>query len=235
MGNHAVKVVCVVAYARVSTGEQGISLDDQQSKLRLYCQLHSLETAAVIAEAESAKGLDRPGIRQALALLDSGAAGGLVVYKLDRLTRSLGDWTYLIKHYFGGKGKATLMSVSESIDTRTAGGRLFLNLMMTVAEWEREAISERTLAALAYKRSRGERVGKVPFGWDLEPDGVHLSLNHPEQLALVAIAQWAAAAWTTRRIAAELDRLGIRPKSGGAAWAHTSVAAILRRQQAAAT
>jgi len=222
----------VVGYARVSTDEQaekGVSLSAQEEKIRLYCQLHGLELVEMIVKGESAKEMNRPGFKRALELLDKGQAEGLVVFKLDRLTRNLGDWTHLIDAYFGEKAGKSLMSVNDSIDTRTAAGRLVLNVLMSVAQWEREAISERTRSALGYKKARGERVGKVPFGWDLDPDGRGLTPNPTEQEALGWIREWDAAGWALRRMAVELDRRGVPPKSGKATWTHTTLVSILDR------
>ena len=102
---------------------------------------------------------------------------------MDRLSRSVVDWNDLIDGYFGEKAGKQLFSVADSIDTRTAAGRLVLNVLMSVAQWERETIGERTTAAMQYKRSKNERVGKVPFGYDLAADGVQLIPNEVEQRA----------------------------------------------------
>ena len=96
-------------YARVSTAEQshdGVSLDAQREKIRLYAELYGLDLIEMVTDAGvSAKTLDRPGLIHVLGLLERGEATGLVVYKLDRLTRSLGDWTILIDRFFGERGK----------------------------------------------------------------------------------------------------------------------------------
>src|SRR4051794_26295711 len=175
----------VVGYVRVSSEDQardGVSLDAQRQKVRLFAELHVLDLAEVVTDAAaSAKTLDRPGLSRVLALLDGGEVGGGGVFKLDRLTRSLGGWSHLIDRYFGEKAGRALMSVSESIDTRTAAGRMVLNIMMTVAQWERETIVERTRGAMAFKKSRGERVsGRVPYGFHLADDGRNL-IEAPEE------------------------------------------------------
>src|SRR4029077_8639452 len=100
---------------------------------------------------------DRPGIAAVLAeLRRRGGAEGVVIAKLDRLTRSLRDWADLIDEFFSDRGTRRLFSVGDSIDTRSAGGRLVLNVLMTVAQWEREVIGERTRDALGAKIRRGE-------------------------------------------------------------------------------
>lgn len=151
----------VIGYVRVSTEEQashGVSLAAQEAKLRAYADLYDLELTAVIVDAgQSAKTLNRPGLNQALQALEAGEVEGLLIAKLDRLTRSVTDWGTLIERYFGKK--FALLSVTDQIDTRSAAGRLGLNILMSVAQWEREAIGERTSAALQHKKAMGQKLG----------------------------------------------------------------------------
>ena len=100
------------------------------------------------------------------------------------------------------------MSVAESLDTGTAAGRLVLNIMTAVSQWEREAIGERTRDAMRHKRANGERVGTVPFGYRAAEDGLHLDADASEQGILSRIRELKAACYTTRQIAAELNRQG---------------------------
>ena len=168
----------VIAYARVSTVEQaegGISLDAQIAKMAAYAGLYELETVETVLDpGESGKTLNRPGLQRALGLLKTGKADGLLIVKLDRLTRSIADWQDLIDAYFGERAGRQLLSVNDSIDTRTAAGRLVLNVLITVAQWERETIGERTRDALQHKIKSHQRVGKVRYGYDLAADGVTL-------------------------------------------------------------
>jgi len=164
-------VTRVVGYVRVSTDKQadeGVSLDAQQAQLAAYAGLYGLEIVEVVVDAgESAKTLQRPGLARALAMLASGAADGLLVVKLDRLTRSVRDLGELVSGVFA-PGKAALLSVGEQIDTRSAAGRLVLNVLASVSQWEREAIGERTSRAMQHMRSRNEYTGgRVPYGWTL--------------------------------------------------------------------
>lgn len=222
----------VVGYVRVSTEEQaseGVSLEAQRGKLDQYCALYALDLFAIEADAGvSAKSLDRPGLRLALDRLDRGEGSGLVIAKLDRLSRSVADWNRLIDGYFGPSAGKQLFSVADSIDTRTAAGRLVLNVLMSVAQWEREANGERTRDALAHKRSQGERVGTIPLGHDLADDGRTLIPNASEQATIGLIRELAAAGLGPRPIASELNRRGIPSKSGGRWW-HSAVARVLAR------
>ena len=228
----------VILYARVSTADQsdhGVSLDAQQVKLEAYARLYDLIVVETIVEAgESAKSLNRPGLQRALNMLRTGKADGLAVVKLDRLTRSVADWQELIDNYFGEKAGKQLFSVSDSIDTRTAAGRLVLNVLLSVAQWERETVGERTRDALRHKIRNGERCGKVRFGYNLAEDGKTLQPNPIEQRAIDLMIALRASGSTLRKIAAALTARGILTKEGGTVWTHTAVARILNRQHKAA-
>ncbi len=223
----------VISYARVSTVEQaegGISLDAQIVKMAAYAGLYDLEIIETVLEpGESGKTLNRPGLKRALGLLKAGKADGLLILRLDRLTRSIADWQDLIDAYFGERGSKQLLSVNDSIDTRTAAGRLVLTVLITVAQWERETIGERTRDALQHKIRNGQRVGKVRFGYDLTADGVTLVENAAEQKIIALMRDLRAARYTLRQIAAALTACGILTKEGNTQWQHQTVAYILRR------
>src|SRR3974377_438429 len=97
-----------------------------------YASLYNLTIVETIIDAESAKSLNRSGLQHALNLLRAGKADGLLIVKLDRLTRSIADWKDLIDAYFGERGGKQLLSVNDSIDTRTAAGRLVLHELHTL-------------------------------------------------------------------------------------------------------
>jgi site-specific DNA recombinase len=121
----------------------------------------------------------------------------------------------------------SLVSVADSLDTRSAAGRLVLNIMVSVSQWEREAIGERTRDAMHHKRANGERVGTVPFGYSMAPDGLHLEADPAEQGILSRIRELKAAGHTTRQIAGELNRHGFTTRRG-TAWRFQYVAEALR-------
>jgi site-specific DNA recombinase len=205
----------IVGYLRVSTGEQaasGLGLEAQRARVTAYAELygHTVVRWSVDAGA-SAKTLDRPGLAEALATVAAGDADGVCVAKLDRLTRSVRDLGELLDGPFKS---AALVSVAEQIDTATAAGRMVLNILASVAQWEREAIGERTSAALQAKRARGERVGSVRYGYRLAADG-RTEEPCPEEQAIIAEAHTLRAAGLSHRaITAELERAGRRGRSG---------------------
>tara|TARA_R110002033_G_scaffold80395_1_gene131518 strand:+ start:45 stop:641 length:597 start_codon:yes stop_codon:yes gene_type:complete len=145
-----------IAYIRVSTGKQentAHSLVAQREKIQAYASLYDLDIVDYVIETGSAKNLNREGLDIALNKIKSGEVSAIIVTKLDRLTRSVADLGLLINEYFTDH---ELLSVSEHIDTRSAGGRLILNILTSVSQWEREAIGERTSAVEAIHE--GERI-----------------------------------------------------------------------------
>ena len=217
-----------VAYVRVSTEKQadaGQSLEAQQAKVTAYAGLYDLELVEVIVDAgESAKSLNRPGLTRALAMLKSGQAEALVVVKLDRLTRSVRDLGELVDRYFAN-GKAALLSVSEQIDTRSAGGRLVLNVLASVSQWEREAIGERTAAVMQHKAAAGEYTGgRAPYGFRVEAG--RLVRVEAEQAVLAAARDAAAKGLSLRAIALVLEERGFLSRVGKA-FAPTQIARLV--------
>ena len=133
-----------VAYLRSSTNNQTdrcVSLEAQRARLQAYAEEAALELVAVEVDAETdARSLDRPALARALSMLKSSKAEALLVLQLDRLTRSVCDLTDLIDGYFSKR--ATLLSISEPIDTRTAAGRVLLDVLARAGRWEREAVTD---------------------------------------------------------------------------------------------
>jgi site-specific DNA recombinase len=216
-----------IGYTRVSTDKQadrGVSLEAQTEKIRAMAVVHSAELADIIVEAgESAKSLNRPGMQRLLALVDSGGVNAVIVAKLDRLTRSVKDLCELLER-FERRGVA-LISVAESLDTSSAAGRLVINIMTAVSQWEREAIGERTRDAMRHKRANGERVGNIAFGYRLGPDGVHVEPDEVEQDALARICKLRDEC-TLREIAEQLNEQGLRTRRGSL-WRHEYVARVI--------
>src|ERR1022692_1390752 len=213
-----------IGYARVSTQKQadfGLSLEAQSEKVRAMAVVQGAELAEVIVDAgESAKSLNRPGMARLLALVDTGAVNTVIIAKLDRLTRSVKDLAELLER-FTRRG-VSLVSVAECLDTGTAAGRLALNIMVSVSQWEREAIGERTRDAMHHKRANGERVGTVPFGYRATADGLHLDSDPAEQTILCRMRELKAAGYTTRRVADELNRQGYTTRRGAVGDATTT-------------
>jgi site-specific DNA recombinase len=212
-----------IGYVRVSTDKQadhGVSLEAQAEKIRAMAAIHSAELVDFIIEAgESAKSLNRPGMARLLQLVDTRQVEGVIIAKLDRLTRSVKDLCILLERF--ERRDVALISVAESLDTGSAGGRLVLNIMTAVSQWEREAIGESTRDAMRHKRNAGERVGNIAYGYRLGKDERHLEPDETEQ-AVLAHIRARREQTTLRGLAAELNAQGFRTRRGSA-WRHEYV------------
>lgn len=201
-----------IGYARVSTtgqAEEGYSLEAQRRKVQAYCELHDLCLAEIIEDAGcSGKSVaGRPGMQRLLELVRTGKVDNVVILKLDRLARNLKE-ACEISELLEKKGCA-LHSISEKIDTASATGRLFYNILSAMAAWEREIISERTRLALAVKRDNGERVSRhAPFGFKF--DGDKLVKDDTEQATIGKIIELKASGLSIRGIVAFLKGHGYR-------------------------
>jgi DNA invertase Pin-like site-specific DNA recombinase len=220
-----------VAYCRVSTDQQaedGDSIEMQRDKIDMYCELHDVELADTFEDAgESAKDLDRPGVQDALDAVRSGEADTLIVYKLDRLTRSVRDLGALLEEF--EKDGVEFVAIDESVDTSTPAGRLLTHILGAVSQWEREVTAERTSEALAAKRERGERfASEAPYGYRIEsadgelPD--RLVEDADEQAAISAVLAYRDAGLSLRETAKRLDEAGHEPR--GESWYAQTVSNI---------
>ena len=223
--------MAAVGYVRVSTDDQakeGVSLDNQKSKIMAYCQLKDLELREVIEDAGiSAKNLRREGVQKVLRLARRKEIDAVVVYKLDRIFRSTVDALETTKAF--DKWGVSFHSIEETLDTRSAMGRFFFTLTAALAEMERRLIGERTKAALAHKRSKSEKTGgDIPYGLDLTPEGL-LTKNDDEQRVIRIIKKLHGQGFSLRRICSELEREGYKTKRGNAVWHPETIAHIIRR------
>ena len=216
-----------IGYVRVSTDKQansGVSLEAQQEKIQAMAVVQGSTLLDMIVDAgESAKTLDRPGMARLLALVDARKVDAVIIAKLDRITRSVKDLAELLER-FTRRGVA-LVSVAESLDTSTAAGRLVLNIMVSVSQWEREAIGERTRDAMAHMKATRQAYSPTPYGF--ERNGDTLAAAGDEMGRVQQIRQWHRDGWTLRKIADELNRLGVATKNGGARWYASTVRRIV--------
>ncbi len=219
-----------IGYVRVSTEEQaaeGVSLAAQKERIAAWCAANGFDLAGVFVDAGlSGKRADnRPELQAALDHVCR-IGGVLVCYSLSRLARSTKDTITIAERL--DKSGADLVSLSERIDTTTAAGKMMFRMLAVLAEFERDQLAERTKAAMSHKRRNGERVGKVPFGFDLAADGIKLVPNAGEQEVLNLVRELRAAGESMRAIAAELNRRQISTKEGKP-WKHSTIQSILNR------
>lgn len=158
-----------VAYCRVSTEEQaaeGYSIEGQAERLRAYATAHDLGRVTVIEDpGRSGKNLDRPGLQQILAMVEQGHVAHVLVWRLDRLSRNLGD-LILLADTFGTAGVG-LHSVTENLDLSTATGRMYFNIVGTFAQFYREQLAENVRMGMAQAAREGRWVNRPKTGYDL--------------------------------------------------------------------
>ncbi len=207
-------MIKVIGYTRVSTLDQavnGVSLDAQKDKIQAWAVVNDASILEIYSDAGiSGTRNDRPGLKQALELAIKEKAA-LVVYSLSRLSRSTRDTIRISERL--DKAGADLVSLSERIDTTTASGKMVFRILAVLNEFERDQISDRTKAALAYKRSKNEYTGgEVPYGYAMNNGILHQ--DQAEQDVIQRILELRARDWNYSRIARELNILGYKTKTG---------------------
>lgn len=220
-------------YIRVSTAgqaEDGVSIDAQRRRIDAWCDANGYRLVDAFTDAGiSGKRADnRVGLQEALEAVCQTRGGALLVYSLSRLARSTRDAIAIAERL--DKAGADLVSLSERIDTTSAAGKMVFRMLAVLAEFERDLVSERTKAALAHKRSNGQRVGSIPYGYDLADDGTTLIENQAEQAVIGDIRAMRKQGKKLKQIAVELTHRGIPTKTGRSArWGHQAIARILCR------
>ncbi len=226
MNTNSDKGQVAIGYIRVSTdlqASQGTSLSAQEALIRSWAGPKSLEPEIYTDEGLSGATAARPGLQAALDAACSQSCP-LVVYSLSRLARSTKDAINIAERL--DKAGADLVSLSESIDTTSAAGKMVFRMLAVLAEFERDLVSERTRAALAHKKARGERVSHEPaYGWRLEGDRVVVDVD--EQRAVALIRRLSASGETPGAICRALSAHGHHPR--GKRWHPETVRRILSR------
>lgn len=204
-----------IGYTRISKPKAGqpdpYGISDQERSIRAWCEMGGHELVGVESDTASGKTKGkRPGFDRACEALPD-RADVLVVGKLDRLARSSLDFARLIEQ---SQAEGWCIAVLDvGVDTSTAHGRMFATVLMALAEWEREQISERTKAALAEAKLQGKRVGR-PSALPVE--------------VVATIKRRKRAGWTLTRIADRLNADAVPTGRGGRQWWPSSVRSVLR-------
>lgn len=207
-------------YTRKSS-EEGLdmefnSLDAQREACEAY--IASQRSEGWVATREryddggfSGGNLDRPGLKQLLADIDDGLIDIVVVYKIDRLSRSLMDFSKLVEVF--DRNGVTFVSVTQSFNTTTSMGRLTLNILLSFAQFEREVIGERIRDKVAASRKRGIWMGGyVPLGYDVQDR--KLVVNEAEAANVRRIFQRFIDLGSATMLARELRTEGFHSKQG---------------------
>ena len=221
-----------VLYVRVSTDEQaqhGVSLDAQEDRLRAYCTMRDLEISGVIRDegVSAFKYLDtRPGGTELLSTIAEGKAGHIVALKLDRLFRNTADALATTEKWSRQGVALHLVDMGgAAMDTTSATGRMMLTMLAGFAEFERTLTSERTIAALRYKRDHGQVFGPTPYGYTRNGTGLD---EDPDELATVrTMRSWRGEGLSLRAIAARLTAADVPTKRGGR-WHPRTVSLLLK-------
>ncbi|OIJ08860.1 resolvase [Anaerobacillus arseniciselenatis] len=160
----------IALYCRVSTDEQareGVSLHEQQERLKAYCRAMgwSTEVIVYVDDGYSAKNIDRPKLNELISAVKNGEVSQVMVTKLDRISRKLLDLLNLIDLF--QEHDVSFISISESFDTNTPSGRLTLQVLGAVAEFERERIRERVFENMYHAATTGKWLTQSPYGYKL--------------------------------------------------------------------
>jgi site-specific DNA recombinase len=227
MANTGTRTRCAV-YTRKSS-EEGLeqsfnSLHAQREACEAFVLSQRHEGWSVVDAAYDDGGfsggtMDRPGLKALLADISAGDVDVVVVYKIDRLTRSLFDFAKIVETF--DAHKVSFVSVTQSFNTTTSMGRLTLNVLLSFAQFEREVTGERIRDKFAASKKRGMWMGgNVPLGYDLVDR--KLIVNKKETEVVRTIFRLYAELGAVRKVKAEVDRLGLRTKS------HTSETGVTR-------
>ncbi len=225
-GAKAIQRVRCAIYTRKST-EDGLeqefnSLDAQRESGEAYIKSQAHEAWECLPDhyddgGYSGGNMERPAMQRLLNDIQAGRVDCVVVYKVDRLSRSLLDFARMMEVF--DKHHVSFVSVTQQFNTATSMGRLILNVLLSFAQFEREMISERTRDKIAATRRKGKWSGGMPLlGYNVDPKGSKLVVNEDEARQVAAIFQlyldyegmlpvveelahrgWRNKRWTTRK------------------------------------
>lgn len=211
------KIRCAV-YTRKSS-EDGLeqefnSLHAQREACEAYILSQKAEGWVAVATAYDDGGLsggtlERPALQRLLDDLDAGQIDQIVVYKIDRLSRSLADFAKIVDRL--DAVEASFVSVTQSFNTATSMGRLTLNMLLSFAQFEREVTAERIRDKIAASKRKGLWMGgTVPLGY--EPDGRSLVINDTEAVTIRVLFAWYLELGTVSAVKRKADAKGVISK-----------------------
>jgi site-specific DNA recombinase len=217
----------VAIYIRVSTEEQakeGFSISAQREKLKAFCQVQDWANYKFyVDEGISGKDTNRPYLQLMLEHIKQGMIDTVLVYRLDRLTRSVLDLYKLLDIF--EENECKFKSATEVYDTTTAMGRMFITLVAAMAQWERENLGERVRMGQIEKARQGKYSAKAPFGFDKNEDEI-LVINEDEEQVILDMVGKIEEGYSIRQLADYLDS-GI-PPIRGYKWHITTILTILK-------
>jgi DNA invertase Pin-like site-specific DNA recombinase len=213
------KLRCAV-YTRKSTDEglekEFNSLDAQRESCEAYIASQRSEGWVLVPDRYDDGGvsggtLDRPALKRLLGDIETVLVDVVVVYKIDRLSRSLMDFAKLVQAF--DEHQVTFVSVTQSFNTTTSMGRLTLNILLSFAQYEREIIGERVRDKIAASKARGMWMGgPVPLGYEVRAR--KLVVNEAEAEAVRRVFEGFVAMGSSTKLAQALRAEGVKTKSG---------------------
>jgi DNA invertase Pin-like site-specific DNA recombinase len=238
------RIYCAI-YTRKSTAEgldqDFTSLDAQREAAESYINSQKHEGWVALKGQYNDGGftganIDRPALQKLLSDIKAGGINCVIVYKVDRLSRSLMDFARLLE--FFEKYNVTFVSVTQHFNTNNSMGRLTLNILLSFAQFEREIISERTKDKMAAARKKGQWLGGLaPLGYDVETDCKKLKINTKEANIVKEIFNLYIEGNSLLKVAQILNEKGYRSKQatsksgktyGGIKFGVTSIQAIIK-------
>lgn len=219
MNGRALKRMRCAVYTRKSS-EEGLeqafnSLHAQREACEAYVKSQQHEGWSVLPAIYDDGGfsggsMERPALKRLLEEVKAGKIDIVVVYKIDRLTRSLFDFAKIVEIF--DAASVSFVSVTQSFNTTSSMGRLTLNVLLSFAQFEREVTGERIRDKIAASKRKGMFMGgNIPLGYDLVEH--QLIINQEEAETVRTIFDLYSRLGTVRRLKAELDRMGLRTKS----------------------
>jgi len=217
-----------VGYVRCSTTMQateGVTLANQRERIEAYCQFKGLALAEIVEDAGLSGGVnrDRPGFLHLLDIIETGRVKVLVLYSLERLSRDM--LTLLALERLLDEHDVELHTVEGLIDTSTFDGWMSFAMKAFLGEVERRQIKHRTRKAMQFKRSRGEVVGAVPWGY--RRNGATLEPVPEEQDAIARVNEKYQAGDRLTDIVRWMNETGI-PTRAGTPWTAAQARKLIR-------
>lgn len=221
----------VAAYARVSTTEQvneGYSLDEQAERLQKYCSAMGWDLLDTYIDGGfSGSNIRRPALQRLISDVKAGKVEKVVVWKLDRLSRSQKDTLYLIEDVFLANN-CDFVSMNENFDTSTPFGKAMIGILAVFAQLEREQIKERMAMGKDAKAQMGfyHGYGNIPTGYDYKEG--KLVVNEFEAMIIKRMFELYASGHGYAIIADELNNAGLKPRFGE--WSRRTVRTAIHNQ-----
>ncbi|ONH61410.1 hypothetical protein CcI49_07510 [Frankia sp. CcI49] len=222
----------VAIYLRISTDEknQPFSLEAQETKLLAFITSQDgWELTSKYVDQASGATTDRPQLQRALTAARAGKFDILLVYRLDRLTRSLRGLTELLETL--DKAGVAFRSATEPFDTGNATGRMIIQILGVIAEFERALIIDRVINGMEVKASLGQwQGGSRPYGYQIDPNTDHLTVDPVEAPIVRRIfTEYVNDRLGSQAIARKLTSDGLRTKTG-LPWSPAAILTILRNR-----